>query len=358
VANERLFSAVVDDLRESLAPLELLCPRCVPIAADAGFVQWLDDPGATLSESGLRRFHRRLGALIALAYALNATDLHLDNVLAVGEHPVLIDLEMLLYRFPRPLGDSDVTFSGLVEAPSDALPLSGSQGGGDVPTLGMWRRANVLHYRQPVRHLGNRPVDESGTPVAVSAYAGDVLDGFAHAYEATVRRRTSILRLVERFVDRTAPRTRHLLRYTAYYALHLLSMVQPQQRDPVAALRRRLMSDESAADALTGTLVDCEVADLVCGDVPYFFARPNALALEHHSGRRVPGFFARTALDDLGRTLQRLDRDDQRAQEKLLLRSLAPDRVRAVEPAQTSGQRNQGRCCPLADAAHCAAVSR
>jgi type 2 lantibiotic biosynthesis protein LanM len=41
------------------------------------------------------RFYQRLGAYLALLYALNATDFHLENLIATGEHPVLIDLETL-----------------------------------------------------------------------------------------------------------------------------------------------------------------------------------------------------------------------------------------------------------------------
>ena len=39
------------------------------------------------------RFYRRQGALLALLYALEATDFHAENLIASGEFPVLIDLE-------------------------------------------------------------------------------------------------------------------------------------------------------------------------------------------------------------------------------------------------------------------------
>src|SRR5262249_13080807 len=42
-------------------------------------------------------FYRRQGAYLALLYALEATDFHNENLIAAGEHPVLIDLESLFH---------------------------------------------------------------------------------------------------------------------------------------------------------------------------------------------------------------------------------------------------------------------
>jgi type 2 lantibiotic biosynthesis protein LanM len=54
-------------------------------------------------EEEVRRFYERQGGLLALLYALEATDIHAENVLAAGEHPVLLDLEALFQ--PRVGGD-------------------------------------------------------------------------------------------------------------------------------------------------------------------------------------------------------------------------------------------------------------
>src|SRR5262249_26293281 len=43
------------------------------------------------------RFHERLGGLLAVLYALAATDCHYENLIAAGEHPVVVDLESLFH---------------------------------------------------------------------------------------------------------------------------------------------------------------------------------------------------------------------------------------------------------------------
>ncbi len=43
------------------------------------------------------RFYQRQGGYLALLYALEATDFHFENLIAAGEHPILIDLESLFH---------------------------------------------------------------------------------------------------------------------------------------------------------------------------------------------------------------------------------------------------------------------
>src|SRR5581483_7169260 len=61
---------------------------------DYGWSEFVQASGCT-SEEELERFYQRQGGYLALLYALMATDLHFENLIASGEHPVLIDLETL-----------------------------------------------------------------------------------------------------------------------------------------------------------------------------------------------------------------------------------------------------------------------
>ena len=61
-----------------------------------GWVEFVAEQACTLPHE-VRRFYRRQGAYLALLYALDATDFHFENLIAAGEHPVLIDLEALFH---------------------------------------------------------------------------------------------------------------------------------------------------------------------------------------------------------------------------------------------------------------------
>ncbi|MFD1051544.1 DUF4135 domain-containing protein, partial [Kibdelosporangium lantanae] len=59
----------------------------------SGFVEHRDCADA----AGANAFYWRTGALLALLYTFCATDVHLENLIAQGEYPVLIDLESLFH---------------------------------------------------------------------------------------------------------------------------------------------------------------------------------------------------------------------------------------------------------------------
>lgn len=56
-------------------------------------VEYRDLPDADAA----RRYYRRAGVLLCLAYALNLTDCQLENVIACGEHPTIVDAETVFH---------------------------------------------------------------------------------------------------------------------------------------------------------------------------------------------------------------------------------------------------------------------
>ncbi len=62
-------------------------------------VSWIAAPTAAgcETEKQARPFYLQQGAYLALLYGLEATDFHHENLIAAGEHPVLVDLEALFH---------------------------------------------------------------------------------------------------------------------------------------------------------------------------------------------------------------------------------------------------------------------
>lgn len=73
-------------------------PLFVPAVIDRGRFGWMQHvPSTPPSKPGERQHYlMRTGMLVCLAHALGAGDLHADNVRAYGEHPVVLDAEVLL----------------------------------------------------------------------------------------------------------------------------------------------------------------------------------------------------------------------------------------------------------------------
>ncbi|GAB3960528.1 hypothetical protein GCM10027614_82680 [Micromonospora vulcania] len=93
------FNQLVDwlntnGLRHQLRPLRVL---------DRGEYGWVEHVAVApcQDEEQVDRFFWRQGSYLALFYALCGSDMHLENVIASGEHPVLVDLEAIFQVRPR-----------------------------------------------------------------------------------------------------------------------------------------------------------------------------------------------------------------------------------------------------------------
>ena len=88
------WHAVVERLNGAQAPIELKAVRA--IAQDGyGWTEFIDH-AACVDEEGFARFFQRAGGWLALFHCFAATDMHQENMIACGDHPVPIDLEMIL----------------------------------------------------------------------------------------------------------------------------------------------------------------------------------------------------------------------------------------------------------------------
>ena len=86
------------------APLELRAVRVLP-RQGYGWTEFIDHTSC-IDQQGFRRFFRRAGAWLALFHCFVSVDMHQENIIASGEHPVPIDLEMIL-QAAEAWGDTD-----------------------------------------------------------------------------------------------------------------------------------------------------------------------------------------------------------------------------------------------------------
>jgi type 2 lantibiotic biosynthesis protein LanM len=66
-----------------------------------GWMEWIEPEGCA-DRAAVERYYRRAGVLICLAYFLEFTDCHVENTIAAGEHPLLVDAETVLHPFFAP----------------------------------------------------------------------------------------------------------------------------------------------------------------------------------------------------------------------------------------------------------------
>ncbi len=91
---EHAWHKLVERLNRAGSPIELKSARV--LARDQyGWAEFIDHTGCADPE-GSKRYFRRAGAWLALFHCFAANDMHQENIIAAGDHPVPIDLETIL----------------------------------------------------------------------------------------------------------------------------------------------------------------------------------------------------------------------------------------------------------------------
>jgi lantibiotic modifying enzyme len=275
-----------------------------------GWVEFVEErPCASGAET--RQFYRRQGALLALLHTLDGTDLHHENVIACGPHPVLVDVETLFHPPLGPARSADPAARALHDSvhrvgllpqllvgDTTALDMSAIGGGRAASSpieTADWAEAGTDRMRL-VRRAGrftesaNRPRLD-GVPADPSTYTEALCGGFRAGYTAIHEHRNELLgddgllRLFARDEVRVVPRPTWTYTTLLDESTHPDLMRDATERHRVLSLLRTPLL---GVPALPG-LEDEEIAELWCGDVPVFCTRPGATELWSGTGRTVPG---------------------------------------------------------------------
>jgi len=303
-----------------------------------GWVEFVQTAGCQVREEVVR-FYERQGAYLAILYVLEATDFHFENLLACGEHPVLVDLEALFH--PR-LREFDIKLPDLrmaARAKSRSVLRTGllpKRTGAHGDSIGMELSGigyaagqvteNVLQWTSegtdemaavkqsfltPGGH--NRP-NLDGTEIDVREYAEPIISGFTRTYELFQANRTELPSLgndgpLSRFAHdeiRVVPRATH------GYGMLLSHMLHPDYlRD---ALDRDRLLDLLWAGIEENPhllpLIDAERRDLMEADVPIFTTRPGSNDIFTSTGERIAGYLEKTGLALSRKTVEALGPGD------------------------------------------------
>lgn len=285
----------------------------------------------------LRRFYIRQGGLTALLFVLEATDFHFENIIAAGEHPVLIDLESLFHprwkRTPNRLQPSlpghhmmahSVLRTGILPqrilqtrenvAGIDLSGLNspvGQQSPFAVPMVENQGTDEMCIVRKHYQMYGSHNLPTEN-PVSLSDRVEELTDGFERVYRLFLEHRQTLLAAegpLSAFAD---CEVRVILRATNQYMRVLQESFHPDMlRD--ALDRERLFDSFWAIIEQVPkytAIVPHEQYDLWQRDVPFFTTRPDALDLFTSTGRRIPDFFDEPGMTAVQACIEQLGEED------------------------------------------------
>jgi type 2 lantibiotic biosynthesis protein LanM len=289
------------------------------------------------SEEEVRRFYERQGGFLALLYVIEAVDFHYENLIASGEHPVLIDLESLFH--PRPAGGDETDSLHLAQAlldrsvlrtsllprriwlgeAGDGIDVSGmgAVGGQLSPYSGInWEKTGTdeMHV---VRKQGKMPGGQNrpsfnGAEINLLDYGDAIIAGFTSVYRTIVNHRDGLLSEGGPLAKFAGDEVRVLLRPTRTYSELLSESLHPDLLRTALDRDRffdRLWIETEKHPHLT-RVIRAERDDLHAGDVPMFTSRAGSRDVWTGSGERIESFFDETGLGLVRRRVESLGDED------------------------------------------------
>jgi type 2 lantibiotic biosynthesis protein LanM len=300
------------------------------------------------SPEEVHRFYQRQGSYLALLHVLAATDYHNENIIAMGEYPVLIDLESLFQPYFRSIREDAAPVDTPAEhllahsvlrvgmlphrswgydqfAGIDLSGLGSSAGQLSPRESQYWENGGTDRMRIGRKHLPlfageqNRPT-LIGQNINIADYCESLLAGFTHMYELLINLRTILLASEGPLSWFRDDEVRVILRPTHIYSLLLREGNHPDLlRDGLDRDRffDKLWVHVRNFPYLT-SVIAMERRDLWQGDIPIFTTHPQARTIWTSRGEQVNDFLTETAMETVHNRVKMLGAEDLRWQTWLI----------------------------------------
>lgn len=309
-----------------------------------GFMSFVaHDP--CLDLDAVHRCYLRYGAVLAIGHAIGTCDLHHENIIVSGEHPVVIDAEALFrtrlltnddgaerLRFERDPGQDEIALResvlelgilpGYMFSPvpfgDETIPAENEYGAlcahastpiWDIVPCGLGSDEMQMRARPLQATVFPSLPELAGLPALPDQHIEAIVSGFEAAYEYLVNHRHELLALDGLLAQHASTPVRIIARPTMEYANALSRSLSPE---PLRSNERRRELIDSDLEALSETRFDTirswadeESRQLLDGDIPRFEVPANMAG---------PGPAGSSAYDNARQRLEGLDDLDRRMQ--------------------------------------------
>lgn len=301
-----------------------------------GWIEFLT-PAPCESPEEVKRHYRRVGHLLAAMHMIGGTDLHYENLIAVGAWPVAIDYETIfspplriqadIFADFLPILRDSVLATGLIPAGQDA-DAAAAAGLGDGDKGGKINYSmvsgtdsgdiRVERFEAEGEMAQNVPVFD-GKYTRAADYVPQILKGFEAAYISMAKGyRSGELEAALSVLAQTEIRV--LLRHTQTYASILQEATHPQ------LLRDGLETDLHFFQLLrpiyvspfVKTIFMAELLDLQNGDVPWFGAQPKSATVIDARAQKLEGVLARDGYGHCRARMQAMGAEDMHFQMEII----------------------------------------
>lgn len=274
----------------------------------------------------IKRYYKRYGIIIALAYVLNITDLHYENIIANGEFPVIIDTETLFqHHIPINFGKSatvdakyrildSIMVSGLI--PNESFKDKSSSGKG-INLSGLNYEEQVAPFKvlKPSKEMTDEMRFEfqnhtirtsknipklAGKNVCFLGYEDDIIMGMKTCLKNIQNNKEKLLNFLDE--NMTELIVRNVIRATQRYSDMLEFSFHPSCFITKIE-REKVLHNIWAFPYKQKDVIRYEFSDLMDGDIPQFFNKISDRDLITSNGEKIKNFYEVSALEKVKRKI-------------------------------------------------------
>lgn len=266
---------------------------------NCGFTEFIEY-NECLNEEEVKDFYFRVGKLLAILYSLNAKDMHHENIISMGKHPVLIDLEALFHssvvlmekeyfcshEVAYEIIDTSVYSIGFLPQKISNNSDDGTELTVDVSGLGAVEdQVSPFKFLQVKNHhtdelkleedfgiitVQNNNPKVNGDIRKSENYIDYIKEGFVLVYNFIKENKDEVTEVIYEIFK--GKKNRFILRPTYLYGQLIKTSYHPdfcREKIHREILLNRLGIN---IDKKFKHIVSSEVSDILGGDVPYFYA--------------------------------------------------------------------------------------
>lgn len=310
-------------------------PRCLDFGT-YGFIEFIEHKQCKDLEE-IKIYFYNAGALMALLFAFGGNDFHMENIIASGTTPVIIDTETLMIPVARYFGkggkddpeeeSADSTLEGVFEKSVIKMGF-----------LPMWqkdgqdKRVDYGALTSEKDGMKNLPV-YNGKKYNGSEYYSEITNGFQDMYQQIMGQKQELLFGVKGIRLFSHCKFRMLIRNSQVYGNLLQHIIQPallKNGFDYSMTTDRLVNAflYDAHESIISQLIkvfQSEKTAVERGDIPIFYGEPDGEGILDENGMIFDRYFEKSAIANARERISKLSDDDLMIQLQIIEKSLATE---------------------------------
>jgi lantibiotic modifying enzyme len=269
-----------------------------------------------------KRYYLRSGMLLCLVYVLDSTDLHNENIIASGEHPVLIDLETLMHPRVREMEEPGATKEAKYLARQrlwDSVLRTGLLPQWQFTLNGQAYDVSGLGGVSQLEESFKQKTEHGANSFPLNGHVEEIIVGFRQMYLFLMEHRQALLAPDSPLTALSTQKVRFVFRHTKTYALILQQTLNSKfLRDGVERSiqidilsKPMLMHDTKPS---CWQLLKVEKQALEQMDIPLFTAHSNSDALIASPNQTIEQYFREPSFSSVVARLKQLNEQDLKQQ--------------------------------------------